>query len=158
MICWIAILAAILTVGAFLALLRRPPLFLTLDIGSEPSWRSWKSTACVPYRHGTRQLSEEERHGCLWAWRWLSKRFDSDPKMSVVYADLLVSDLIGHRGLDRQIEDQYQIAHQLMQQNIRGRATVDDLQRAMGLYGGLFKVLLAKPALSSRVAAPKEDL
>ena len=56
----------------------------------------------------------------------------------------LVSDLIGHRGFDRQIENQYETAHHIVEQDNRSKATGDELRRAMGLYAMLFHELLAK--------------
>lgn len=95
-----------------------------------------------------RQLTEEEWNGFVGVWQSIRARFDQDPKLAVVYADLLISDLVANntgkvtRGGDCDLSDQYRTAHELTRSGHTGTVTAEELRRAMGLYAALFDELV----------------
>jgi len=100
----------------------------------------------IDYR--TRQLTEEEWNGFVGVWQSIRVRFVDDPKVAVVYADLLISDLVANyaegasRAGDRKVYEKYRIAHELARPGHTGPVTAEVLRRAMGLYSALFDDLV----------------
>jgi hypothetical protein len=92
-------------------------------------------------------LSEQDRQVCEQVWRSVCQRFASDPKLAIVYADLLISDVMGSRlpggaASARLIETQFEAAHAIAEHNRRGEAAAEELKRAMALYAALFDELV----------------
>jgi hypothetical protein len=89
----------------------------------------------------TRQLTEEECDGFLGVWQSIRARFDHDPKVAVVYADLLISDLVAN-NTDSNLNDKYLTAHELTRSGQTATLNADKLRRIMSLYAALFDELL----------------
>ncbi|HWB84283.1 MAG TPA: hypothetical protein VG675_09100 [Bryobacteraceae bacterium] len=102
--------------------------------------------SCFSLRAGARNLSEEDRRGFLRVWRSVRERFSSDPSTAVVYADILVSDLMQEHGWASRssalavLDDRYRAAHAIAIK--RERIEPDELRRAIRLYTVLFDELL----------------
>jgi hypothetical protein len=115
--------------------------FYLLDLGggAEPKHKA--------DRH-TRQLTEEEWNGFNGVWQSIRARFDDDPKVAVVYADLVISDLVVNnteraaRPGDCNLKDKYRVAHELIRSGHTGTVNAEELRQAMGLYAALFDELV----------------
>jgi hypothetical protein len=93
----------------------------------------------VDYR--IRQLTEEEWNGFVGVWQSIRARFEQDPKVAVVYADLLISDLVANKT-DCNPNDKYRTAHELTRSGDTGSVNAEKLRRAMGLYDAIFDELV----------------
>ena len=106
-------------------------------------------------RRGIRRLTEEDRRGFLRVWHSVYERFENDPRAAVLYADLLMSDLIQDEAenppgeehepeilLDGHLRDKYHTAHAIAIHNKLGPTKTEDLRRAMALYAAVFQKLL----------------
>jgi hypothetical protein len=104
-----------------------------------------------------RALSTAQLNGYLQQWHAVQTRFVDDPKGAVTDADRLVEDVMRTRGypvsdFDQRaadlsvhhprVVDNYRSARDIAQRHKLGRATTEDLRRAMVYYRGLFKDLL----------------
>jgi hypothetical protein len=100
-------------------------------------------------------LSDEDRDGFTRVWDSIRERFDTDPTVTVVHADLLMSDLIedcsgsaketdGESGVlaRLQLKNRYSSAHEIAARTKEGLVKPSELERAMGLYAVLFDELL----------------
>ena len=102
-------------------------------------------------------LSPEHRTRFAEAWRSDQARFVDDPKGAVVEADRLVADLMQVRGypvgdFEQRAADvsvdhphvvqNYRTAHDIAVREQRGKASTEDLRKAMVHYRALFEDLL----------------
>jgi FtsZ-interacting cell division protein ZipA len=93
-------------------------------------------------------------------WRREQSLFVDDPKAAVRHADNLVQDIMKRRGYpvgdfeqnaaDLSVDhpglvENYRIAHDIALRDQRGRASTEDLRRAMVSYHALFDDLLEQP-------------
>ena len=104
-----------------------------------------------------RALNPEQLNGYLQRWQTLQPRFVDDPEGAVTDADRLVEEVMGARGypvsdFDQRaadlsvyhprVVDNYRFARDIAQRHKLGKATTEDLRRAMVYYRGLFQDLL----------------
>jgi len=104
-----------------------------------------------------RSLTAEEQKRFSEEWRHAQTRFVDDPPLAIRDADRLVDEVMRARGypvadFDRRTEDlsvdhprvvrNYRAAHDIAIVEQEGRATTEDLRRAMVLYRDLFDELL----------------
>ena len=104
-----------------------------------------------------RSLSKEEQQRFTDEWRHTQARFVDDPPLAIREADHLVCEVMRMRGypmadFDRRAEDlsvdhpdvirTYRNAHEIAVTEQEGRATTEDLRRAMVYYRELFDELL----------------
>jgi hypothetical protein len=104
-----------------------------------------------------RSLSKEEQQRFSEEWRHTQARFVDDPPLAIREADHLVCEVMRMRGypmaeFDRRAEDlsvdhpdvirTYRTAHEIALSEQEGRATTEDLRRAMVYYRELFDELL----------------
>ena len=104
-----------------------------------------------------RALSAGQLRGYRQQWHEVQTRFVDDPKGAVSDADRLVEDVMRTRGypvaeFDQRaadlsvhhprVVDNYRSARDIAQRHRLGRATTEDLRRAMVYYRGLFQDLL----------------
>jgi hypothetical protein len=104
-----------------------------------------------------RSLTVEEQKRFSEEWRQAQTRFVDDPSLAIRDADQLVDKVMRARGypvaeFDRRTEDlsvdhprvvrNYRSAHDIALVEQEGRATTEDLRRAMVLYRELFDELL----------------
>jgi hypothetical protein len=162
---WILFFLVLVLLGTLSAvpLCRHSDVFRRL--GTELNWAAAESRAAgAPDDFsavGIRPLASEEREGFAQVWRSVEGRFATDPKTAVIYADLLVSDLMDARGLpareigeantefplDRGVAESYRIAHQIAVRHRRGDPKADHLRKAMAHYRDLIFRLLDDRAL-----------
>lgn len=110
------------------------------------------------HRLHLRPLSAEARTSFESAWRDTQARFVDDPSLAVAEADRLIKDVMEMRGypmadFERRAADisvehpavvsDYRAAHEIAVKGREGRASVDELRRAMVHYKALFQDLLA---------------
>jgi len=108
-------------------------------------------------KYNIRPLNESEQHRFAEEWRRTQARFVDDPKIAVQEADHLVGEVMTLRGypmadFDRRAEDlsvdhptvirNYRVAHELAVSDREGKATTEDMRRAMVHYRELFDELL----------------
>jgi hypothetical protein len=104
-----------------------------------------------------RPLSAGQLNGYQQQWQAVQTRFVDDPKGAVTDADRLVEDVMRTRGypvsdFDQRaadlsvhhprVVDNYRSARDIAQRHRMGKATTEDLRRAMVYYRGLFQDLL----------------
>ncbi len=159
MLPWAFILVAIFVVVAVAAARRHRNLFQNRDYrwtaeqsdsGTDPARA--READHGPDRLGIRPLNERDRQAFLKVWTCVRQRFQSDPKTAVVYADLLMSDLIENharhaawrpeKSLDGSLRQKFLSAHDVAIRNQQGHVTLDELRRAFDLYGALFDELV----------------
>ena len=102
-------------------------------------------------------LEPSDRDRFLAAWRNDQARFVDDPAAAVAEADRLVTDVMSARGYPMADFDQraadisvdhphvlenYRAAHEIARQHERGRASTEELRKAMVYYRALFEELL----------------
>ena len=164
MLGWIAIVAAAIFIvialaaaGRFRSSSRRLlQSFSLTDDGVEIGRCCWRrNTDPVSRPHRLHRLSDEDRRAFVQVWQRVCDRFNSDPRTAVIYADLLVSDLIQDRssrlsrqdsesGTDRQLEHKYHVVHEIAVDIQRQHFTREELSRMMGLYSQLCEAFLAE--------------
>jgi len=163
MLVWELFLAAILTLVALAGARKCRPLLRLLRIFArrlQHRTRYSRPKRC-PRTHlarvGLSRLSVEDREGFVRAWQSVSKRFETDPGTAIVYADLLIADLIHHlecpgvHGPARRVllhegvlEDKYRAAHELAFHEKHLPTGVGEFRQAMILYQSLFEQLLGE--------------
>jgi hypothetical protein len=104
-----------------------------------------------------RPLAPQDRDRFVQAWKTDQSRFVDDPKKAVVEADRLVMEVMRVRGypvgdfeqraadvsVDHpQVVEHYRAAHSIALNEQRGKATTEDLRKAMVHYRALFAELL----------------
>ena len=104
-----------------------------------------------------RRLSAADRSNFAVRWNEVQARFVDDPPLAIREADSLVSEVMRLRGypmgdFDRRAEDlsvdhphvvrNYRAAHEIAVTHSQGRASTEDLRRAMVYYRQLFDELL----------------
>lgn len=104
-----------------------------------------------------RALSAQQLNGYLEQWRAAQTHFVDDPKRAVLDADALVDEVMLARGypmseFDQRVADlsvhhprvvdNYRSARDIAQRHKAGKATTEDLRRAMVYYRDLFQDLL----------------
>jgi hypothetical protein len=160
---WIAIVAAAIFIvialaaaGRFRSSSRRLQSFSLTDDGAEIGhYRSRRNSNRVSYSRRLRRLSDEDRRAFVQVWHRVCDRFITDPRAAVIYADLLVSDLIQDRSsrlcrqnsessADRQLEHKYQVVHEIAVDIQRQHLTREELSRIMVLYSQLCDACLAE--------------
>ena len=113
-------------------------------------------------KYNIRALNESEQHRFAEDWRRTQARFVDDPRLAIQEADRLVIEVMNLRGypmadFDRRAEDlsvdhpnvvrNYRAAHSLATTDREGKATTEDMRRAMVHYRELFDELLeAQPS------------
>jgi len=103
-----------------------------------------------------RQLTEQELNGFVRVWQSVRMRFDRDPKQAVVYADLLVSDLVANKFEKRtragncNLNQKYRTVHELIRSGQTITVNTVELRRAMCLYTALFDELVRTGRSHSR--------
>jgi hypothetical protein len=154
MLGWFIFIAVILVVVVFIVQGRRQPVSY-IGISDEAE------TDAVPVepvpasgRLSRNRLTEQDRNGFLQAWHSVQDHFDADPKAAVIYADLLVSDLIRETGrpgapdesesdfVPSKLKEKYLAAHAIAVQNKLGVLRPGELRRAMSLYAVVFDEIL----------------
>jgi len=108
-------------------------------------------------KYDIRPLPASERDSLSQQWRQTQARFVDDPKTAINEADHLVSDAMRRIGypmtdFDERAEDlsvdhpyvvkNYRSAHEIAITNEQGKATTEDLRKAMVYYRDLFDELL----------------
>jgi len=117
-------------------------------------------------KYKIRPLSERELGEFQSSWQSTQARFVDDPRAAVKEADRLVCRLMETRGypmmdFDRRTEDisvdhphvvqNYRTAHAIAQADAQGKASTEDLRRAVVCYRALFAYLLeTQPATTGR--------
>ena len=164
MLGWIAIVAAAIFIvialaaaGRFRSSSRRLLQSFSLNgDGVEIGRYYWRRNAGpLSHPHRLHRLSDEDRRAFVEVWRRVCDRFNTDPRAAVIYADLLVSDLIQDRssrlcrresdsGTDRELEHKYQVVHEIAVDIQRQHFTPEELKRIMGLYSQLCDAFLAE--------------
>jgi hypothetical protein len=106
-----------------------------------------------------RLFTVDEQMRYVDAWRLVQARFVDDPIRAVADADRLMEEMIAARGYpvggigyrladisegDRDAVEHYRMGHEIVQQQLRGRATTDDLRQAMIHYRILFDTLIGR--------------
>jgi hypothetical protein len=109
-----------------------------------------------------RPLSQEECARFTAEWRTVQEGFVDEPKMAVWRADALVNRALQTRGFPMadfeeqaanvsvehpQVVENYRVAHDIAIRDQQGRATTEELRRAMQHYRGLFEHVLDTPAM-----------
>jgi hypothetical protein len=113
-----------------------------------------KGSHAIPKGFG-RRLSEEDRDELFQVWQSIRTRFIDDPKLALVYADIVISDLIRkasqntgtslHNLDDSRIDETYRTAHEIVIRNKTGIVNPSELDQAMGLYMAVFDELFIGP-------------
>ena len=108
-------------------------------------------------------LTPEQHDRFAAQWKNAQLRFVDNPAEAITDADLLVTQAMEARGYPvgdfeqraadisvnhPQVVDNYREAHNIAQLNNDGKATTEDLRRAMVCYRALFDDLLAVPELA----------
>ena len=106
-----------------------------------------------------RDLSPQEQERFATSWRQQQAQFVDDPRGAVTEADALVTTIMTARGYPTtdyhtQISDlsvdhahvvsNYREAHEIAEANRNGKATTEDLRRAMVCYRALAEALLGR--------------
>jgi hypothetical protein len=106
-------------------------------------------------------------------WRREQSLFVDDPKAAVRHADNLVQDVMKRRGYpvgdfeqnaaDLSVDhpglvENYRIAHDIALRDQRGRASTEDLRRAMVSYHALFDDLLERQVNVRETASIREEI
>jgi hypothetical protein len=164
---WILIVVAILFIVALGMAHRR-----SLAVPRVASFSNTKECSCsrssppvpepVEFRT-VRQITERDREAFRQVWESISGHFENDPRIVVVYADLMVSELIsaaprtafenfyGAEAARRsRLWESYRNAHEIASQAKCGSAKTEELHRAMILYTALFDELLARRRSASQ--------
>ncbi len=100
-----------------------------------------------------RKLNNQERTEILRAWQSVQAQFGCDPKTAIIYADLLVSDIlcVGPRSRDARaerrffsaaVEDRYRAAHAIAKPENARFVSFAELERAMDLYSSLLNAIV----------------
>ena len=105
-------------------------------------------------RFEIRPLTQDECNRFIMEWRTIQERFVDEPKMSVWKADALVNRAMRTRGYPMgdfeqqaadisvehpEVDQNYRVAHDIAVRDQQGRATTEELRRAMQLYRDLFE-------------------
>jgi hypothetical protein len=101
----------------------------------------------APNLYGKR-LSAEDLEGCIRAWQLIRAQFQCDPKTAILYADLLMSDLVGVGMSAGQSTAalRYRTAHAIARSGNARIARRAELDRAMQIYASLFDDLVLRTA------------
>ena len=102
----------------------------------------------------SRELTKEEWNGFLAVWESVRARFEQDPRVAVVYADLLISELLTS-NTNCNLNDKYLTAHKLTRTEYSGTVNTEKLKRVMGLYNSLFDELVKTGPTHSPVRTPE---
>ena len=104
-----------------------------------------------------RRLSREECDRFAAEWRLVQEHFVDDPRRAIAEADQLINEALSARGYPMgdfeqkaadisvehpQVVEDYRTAHEIAMRDERGRATTEDLRRAMQHYRNLFEHVL----------------
>ena len=130
--------------------------------------RALEHRAARTEKYNLRLLSVEEQHRYSDEWRHAQSRFVDAPAQAIQEADRLITEVMQARGypmadFDRRAEDlsvdhpnvvrNYRAAHAIAITEREGRATTEDLRKAMVHYRELFDELLeTQPAGSLDLA------
>jgi hypothetical protein len=95
-------------------------------------------------------LSDEDRNNFFHLWYSIHERFGENPETAVLYADMLLSDLMQEYAWDEEDRDQernvrqsnYTAAHAIATRVRQGRIAGGELQQAMEIYTLLFNEIL----------------
>jgi hypothetical protein len=113
-----------------------------------------------------RQLSQADRANFLAAWQKIQARFVDDPRAAVIEADKLIQALMAARGYpvtdfeqraaDISVDhplvvENYRAGHDISIRHSKGRASTEDLRRAMIHCRTLFTELAGEPELTHSI-------
>ena len=170
MLAWILLIAAIILGVALRTAYRRSQQVEHLEYfiaGASASYSTSTPAASLGPAsfHSVRRITEQDRESFRQVWQSISGHFESDPRIVIVYADLMVSELIresprsaseGYSGPEVAVRsrlwDKYRHAHEIAANAKSGLAKTEELHRAMILYTALFDELLAKRKSAAHVS------
>jgi hypothetical protein len=165
----IVVVVAIVAIAAWAFMQKRRTTTLRNRFGPEYDraledyGNRWKAERALDHRaertekYNIRPLAEGEQLRFSEEWRRTQARFVDDPPLAIREADSLVSEVMRLRGypmgdFDRRAEDlsvdhphvvrNYRAAHEIAVTHSQGRASTEDLRRAMVYYRQLFDELL----------------
>jgi hypothetical protein len=113
-------------------------------------------------RFDLRPLTPVVRANFVAAWQKIQARFVDDPKIAVTEADKLIQEIMAARGYPVTdfeqraadisvnhplIVEHYRAGHDIAREHSKGRASTEDLRRAMIHYRTLFAELADEPEL-----------
>jgi hypothetical protein len=113
-------------------------------------------------RFDLRPLTPVVRANFVAAWQKIQARFVDDPKIAVTEADKLIQEIMAARGYPVAdfeqraadisvnhplIVEHYRAGHDIAREHSKGRASTEDLRRAMIHYRTLFAELADEPEL-----------
>ncbi len=111
-------------------------------------------------------LSQEDRDCFVQLWHSVRQEFESNPRITVLHADLLISDLLEdcHGGVSTEpgapatppslLKNAYRNAHEIAMRSRMGSAERRELDRAMHLYDLLFRELLDSETIAASERHP----
>lgn len=159
MVAWVLIIGTIFILLIVVAAYPRrssPGNHFLTELEEEPEERGSTTARRVPQHRSVRSLSPEDMRGFLRVWRSVREHFPDDPKTAVLYADLLMSDVIGYPAwrnesgadmcLDGELKDKYRAAHKIAVRSRSGEMTREELARAISLYAAILNGLLGDAA------------
>ena len=169
MLAWILLIAAIIIVVALRTAYQRSQQVEHLEYFIAGACASCSTSAAqldsTSFRT-VRRITEQDRESFRQVWQSISGHFESDPRIVIVYADLMVSELIhetprsasdSYYGpevtLRSRLWDKYRHAHEIAANAKSGLAKTEELHRAMILYTALFDELLAKRKIAAHVSS-----
>jgi hypothetical protein len=112
-----------------------------------------KSADSTPRLPGCGLFGEEERRGFVSVWHMIQKRFEVDPSVALIYADVIISALIrrlesqshapnAHQPYpDARIREQYRLAHEVTMHTTQQPVSRGQLRVAFDTYTSLFNCL-----------------
>ena len=132
------------------------------ESGRRPAEATLESRAKRVEKLPIRALGNQEREDFARRWREEQARFVDDPRVAVESADRLVNEVMRARGYPMgefeqraadisvdhpRVVENYRAAHEIAQRDAGGKATTEDLRRAMVHYRSLFEDLLEQHVL-----------
>jgi len=109
------------------------------------------------------RLNEEDWQGLCTVWQSICERYPREPKVALLYADLVISDLVRDRANAPQneamappsgdaITEQYRAAHDIVSYGRSRMLNPSEFDHAMDLYKNLFEELCAMGELPGHLS------